>query len=203
MAPLAVLLVGAAGTTTASGMVATLPTAGLIGVGGSVTAGGMAGLAALGGLGLMTVGTLQSGQAAAAEAKGQQAIAAYNAKVQEREAATEEQAALYKQRRQAKEATRTASTMRAAMGASGALAGEGTPLLIEARQAAESELENLMIGYQGQVGANRALSQAELDRLQGGIYGRRAKSLSRAGMIGAGGSLLTGLGSLAATRYGY
>lgn len=152
--------------------------------------------AVAGGLGLTTAGILQAGQAAASEAESQAAVAEYNAKIQEREAEAIEQQAQYAQRKQAEEAARYASTLRAEFGASGVVSSEGTPLLIQSRQAAESELENLMIGYQGQRGVQRALSQAVLDRAQARLYKQRGRSARTAGYVGAGTTLLTGFGEL-------
>lgn len=144
------------------------------------------------GFGMSAMGALGQGQAAAADARAQAAVAEYNARVQEQEARAIRAQAEYKAKRQAEEAERYASSLRAGMGASGVVTSEGTPLMIEAKQAAESELENLIIGYQGQVGANRALSQASFDRMQADIYKRKASSASRAGWMGAGTTLLTG-----------
>jgi hypothetical protein len=143
----------------------------------------------------------QQGQAASAQAQGQQAMSNYNAQVAEQEAKATEARAGYESRQQAEQANRYASSMQAAIGASGTVSTAGTPLLIQAKQAAQSELENLMIGYSGQVGADRARSQATLDRLQGGIYGQQAKNARLAGTVGAGSSLLQGFGQFATTRY--
>ena len=153
------------------------------------------------GVGMQAVGTYQQSQAAAAQAEAQQAVAQYNANVAEQQAKAEEQAARFRSQRQAEEAERTRSSLQAAIGASGVVSGEGSPLLIQAEQAAESELENLMIGYEGQIGAGRSRSQAGLSRLQGDIYGQRASTASSGALFGAGTSLLTGFGRIAQTRY--
>ena len=160
----------------------------------------MTGLTALG-IAVSAAGVYAQGQAAAAQAKAQQVVAEYNARVAKQQAKANEQAALFKSRRQAAEAERYRSSLEAGFGASGAVPTEGTPLLIGATQAAESELENLMIGYEGQIGTQRAMSQASLSRLQGDIYGQRAKMASRSAMFGAGTSLLTGFGNLAYRTY--
>jgi len=82
--------------------------------------------------------------------------------------------------------------MLAGMGAAGAVTSAGTPLLIQAKQQAESELENLMIGYEGATQASRLRSEANLQRTQGKIYGQKAKTARTASYIGAGSTLLTG-----------
>jgi len=160
----------------------------------------MTGLTAAG-IGMQAFGMYQQGQAAAAQAKSQQVVAEYNARVAEQQAKATEQASLFESRRQAEEAERYQSSLRAGIGASGVVPTEGSPLLIEAQQAAESELENLMIGYEGQIGAGRARSQASLDRLQGSIYGQRAATASRSAMFGAGTSLLSGFANMAYRQY--
>ena len=157
----------------------------------------LVGTAAVGGLGLAAVGQIQAGRAAAAEAKGAETVAQYNARVATQQAKAEEQYTKIRQEQQAEDAARHASALQAGLSASGAVPSDGTPLLIQARQAAESELDNLMIGYEGQIRAQRASSQAELDRLQGQIYGQRTGYAKAAGMTGAGATLLTGFTGLA------
>lgn len=199
---MATLMLGTAAVAATATTAAVPATAGLIGAGGAVTAGGLVmGTAVVGGLGLGAVGMIGSANAAAAQAKGQQAMAEYNAKVQEREADAIEQATLYKQRKQTEEATRIASSQLAAMGASGAVSTTGTPLLIQAKQAAESELDNLLIGYEGQIGAGKARSQGQLDLMQAGIYGTSGSNARTAGMIGAGTTLLTGFTKMKTAGY--
>ncbi len=147
---------------------------------------------ALWGTGLAAAGMVQQGMAASAEAKSAEALAEYNAKVQAREARAIEQRTAFAQTRQAKAGARTMATMRARMGKAGVVAGAGTPLLIQAKQASELELENLMIGFEGGIEAGRARSQAEIDRMQAGIYKRKARAERIGGYMGAGATLLTG-----------
>jgi len=68
----------------------------------------------------------------------------------------------------------------------------GTALRIQSEQAVESELEQLLIGYEGQVAAGRARSKKAIDLAQADIYGQKARNVRTAGRIGAGSSLLTG-----------
>ena len=148
------------------------------------------------GVGMQAIGQYQQGVAAQAQAKAQATVAEYNARVSEQQAKAEEQAMQFRQRKAAEEASRYQSALQAGLGASGVVSSAGTPLMIQARQVAESELENLMIGYEGMVGAQRARSQASLDRLQASIYKQQGKSAYTAGIFGAGTSLLTGFGQL-------
>lgn len=154
------------------------------------------------GIGMQALGMFQQGQAAAAEARAQQQVAQYNAKVAEREAQAIEQKTAFEQQRQAEEAARIEGSLRANLGASGAVPSEGTPLMLQSKQAAESELDNLMIGYEGQIGAGRARSQSRLDKMQAGIYSQKASNARTAGMIGAGTTLLTGFGKMAYDQWG-
>ena len=148
---------------------------------------------------LSAASSIQQGRVAQATAKSQEAMSQYNAKIMEREAEAIRQKGAFDQKRQAKEAERIKSRMRAKMAASGALQGTGTELLIEGEQAAELELDNLLIGYEAEVEARRRESQAALDRAQGRIYRRKGKAARTAGLTGAGTSLLTGF----ASYYGY
>ena len=141
------------------------------------------------------VGEIQAGKAGAAEAETQEAMMRYNVRLQEREAREIEARTAFEQKRQAEAGARVTSAMRAEMGAAGVIPSAETSLLVQAKQASELELENLMIGYRGQVGAQRARSQAELDKLQAKIYKRRGKTAERAGYMRAGTTLLRGFGT--------
>jgi len=148
------------------------------------------------GVGLGVYGQIQAGKAAEVEAKSAQAIANYNAAVQEREAKAIEQRTSLEQRRQAEEAAREMSRIQAGLGVAGAAPTVGAPLLIQAKQASEFELENLMIGYRGQTEAARARSAAEIERMGGKLAMQRGRAAKRAAYIGAGTTLLTGLGAM-------
>lgn len=143
------------------------------------------------------------GRAAAAEAQSQQAIAEYNAQVMRQQAKAEEAKAAYEARMVAEAGHRYESSLRAGLGASGAVVSAGTPLMIQARQAAETELEAAMAGYKGQVAARAARTQAQLDMAQASIYGQKASTASRMGMFGAGTTLLSGFGGLASRKWGF
>lgn len=138
-----------------------------------------------------TAGILQQGVAAEAQAESQQNIATYNALVQKREAEARRQRGAFAQKRQAKKAAEIESVLIARLGAAGGL---GSPVAADlaAEQAAELELENLLIGYEAEVGAERALSQARLDKLQGKVFRQRGKQQKTASQIGAGTTLLMG-----------
>lgn len=150
--------------------------------------------------GLIAIGTavgvagqIQVGRVAQTQAQSAQNIADYKAAVMEQEAKAIEQRATFEQKRQAERATRIRSALTAKIGAAGGL---GSPVATDlaAEQAAELELENLMIGFEAEVGARRALSQAEIDRLTGRVARRRERAAVTAGRIRVGETLLTGFG---------
>ena len=143
--------------------------------------------------------------AAAARRQGtsEQNIANFNAQVAEREAEAARAKAKFEQKRQAKKAKAIESSLTAKLAKAGGL---GSPVAgdLAEEQAAELELENLLIGFEGEIAAGRAESQAELDRLQGRLAKQRGKAAGRAANIrfgtqlatlpvgGSGGTLLTG-----------
>ena len=135
---------------------------------------------------------LSGAQAMRAQGKSAENIANYQAAVAEQEATALRSKAKFEQTRQVGMAERIKSSMTAAIAVAGGL---GSPVAedLAAEQAAELELENLLIGYEGEVGAKRAESQAILDRLQGQLTRQQAKSAARQANIGFG----MQLGSLA------
>lgn len=156
----------------------------------------MATLLMAAGIGLVGAGQVQAGRAAEVEGKSAQAIANYNAAVQEREATAIEARTGLEQRRQTEEAARAMGTMRARIGVAGVVPTVGAPLQVQAKQASEFEMENLMIGYRGATAAARARSAAEIERMGGELAGERGKVRKRAAYVGAGATLLTGFGAM-------
>ena len=143
------------------------------------------------GVGLGVAGQIQQGRAAEAEARSAQNIANYNAAVMEQQAESERRAGQFRGIRQAKAGERVKSSLQAAIGKAGS-----PSLMLEAEQAAELELENLMIGYESELAAGRYESQATLDRMQGELYRRKGRNLATASYIGAGSTLLMGAGMM-------
>lgn len=144
----------------------------------------------LAGAGVMAAGQIQAGREAAAAGKSAQNINNYNAAIMEQEAKAIRAKGAFEQIRQAKEAARIKSTLRTKIAGQGAY-GSG---LLEEEQAAELELEGLLIGGEAETAARRAESQAILDRAAGKLAKRRGKAAKTAGYIGAGATLLTGFG---------
>lgn len=152
----------------------------------------------LAGTAMSAYGQIQQGQAAEAEAKSQQNMANYNAKVAERDATAVEQKTRIEQIRQAKESERRLSTLNMNMGKAGVVSTSGTPLLLQATQSAEDELDNLMIGYEGAQEASRFRSQAGMYRAEGSMARERGRNAKTASYIGAGATLLKGFGDMGA-----
>lgn len=147
------------------------------------------------GTGVAVAGQIQAGREAAAAGRSESRMHAYNAALQERGAQAIEQKTKYESWRQAKEARRIRGRLRTQLAASGAVLGEGAPLLLEEEQLAELERKNLLIGYEGRTQVARARSQAELDRLSGKLAKQRGKAARKASYLRAGGTLLTGFGT--------
>jgi hypothetical protein len=155
--------------------------------------GGWAGAA---GVGLAAWSSYQEGRINEANLKSQAAMAEYNAQMQEREAQAARDKASLESRRRAEAGSRRQSSMLASIGASGVVPTEGTPLLIQAKQAAEDEFDMLLAGYEGEVQAQRHLSQAAADRMEAKYYKKNARYARDAGILGAGTTLLSGFGNM-------
>lgn len=155
----------------------------------------------VGGTGMQVFGQIRAGQAAEAQAEAEQNIAQYNAQVQEQEAKAIEQRTALSQRRQAEAAARRLSTLEAGVAAAGAVTTVGAPLMLQAKQASESELENLDIGYTGREQATAARTQARLDIARGKLARQRGRAEARGRYIGAGTTLLTGFATGAERGY--
>jgi hypothetical protein len=138
--------------------------------------------------------TLSGAQGIRTEGTSAQNIANFNAQVSEKEGEAAKLRSGFDQVQQAKDAERVKSTLRANLGSSGALDSVvATDLLGE--QAGESELENLLIGFEGEVADRQAKSKATGQRLQGKAAKASAKSRARQANVGFGikaASLLAG-----------
>ena len=143
---------------------------------------------------MMAYGQYRQGQIAEAEGKSAENLMKYNAAVERREAQAKRAKGTMEQKMQARRAARTKGAIVASMAHAGGL---GSPVSEEimAEQAAESELENLLIGYEAEIDAQRHESQAALDEMQGKIYRKRGRETKKAAMWSAGGTLLTGFAS--------
>ena len=129
--------------------------------------------------------TLSGARDIRAQGKNQQRMEEYKAKVAEQEGKAELLRSGFDQMQQAKEAERIKGRIEANLGAAGA-AGSPVAIDINREQAYESELENLLIGYEGQIKNQRAQNSAALSRLQGELYKQAGKAGARQANIGFG-----------------
>lgn len=135
----------------------------------------------LGGLGsaVSAVGSIAQGNAAAN-------ADAYNAAVQRQQAQEAKDAAAAESQDYTRDNMRKVASAEAARGATG-VTMTGSPLLVDEDTVREVALGASRIGYQGALQANRYSSAADLSQM-------RESSDRTAGYIGAGSSLLSGLG---------
>lgn len=151
---------------------------------------GLTEIAAIAGLAGAAVGAVSS----VASGQAQANAAAFNAEVAQQQAERERQIAERERQiaeREAADFRRQQSRVLAASRARRAGAGvtfQGSPLLVNESTAAEIELgvQNILVG--GATRASRLRQQAALDR-------SRARSARVGGFLGAGSTLLTGIGA--------
>jgi hypothetical protein len=126
-----------------------------------------------------------------ADAKSRQNIANFNAQVADQEATAKRQATKFAQKRQAEEAERIKGRQKVAIAKAG---GIGSPVAedLMAGQAAELELENILLGFEGEVAATQAERQGALDIAGGKAARRRGTAAKKAKNIQAGTTLLQG-----------
>lgn len=136
-----------------------------------------------GGIGLSALAQIRQGQAAEAAGK-------YEQQLEENRAREVEQKARFESRRQAEEGERVISSMEAGYGASGA----GINLLALARQRAELNLENLMIGREGRIGAAEHRQRGKIAKWYGKETKRQAYLQAAATALGGSGGMAWGAG---------
>jgi len=135
----------------------------------------------------------QQGQQAADAAKQQAAWNQYNAQVAQREAEAERQAMAFEAQQQKRQGKMLLARQRALIGVSG-VTMEGSPLLVAEDTAAQLALENANIRMTGHRRAAAYESQSILDLSKASAASKSASGYKKAGMYGAGSSLLSGIG---------
>lgn len=128
------------------------------------------------------------------QGQAQQQAARYNAKIAEQQAQSAAQMAKAQADQQREQYRRQIATNRAATGAAG-VSDVGSPLLLEADNATQAELNARMTEYGGQIRAQGFRSEIPLLRFQG-------RQAAAAGTIGAGATLLSGVASAGVGYYG-
>lgn len=134
-------------------------------------------ISAIAGTAMSAVGQVQAGQE-------QKKWSEYNAAVAARDAEASKQAAGYEAGQKRKETERLLGRQRALYGKAG-VTFEGSPLELMEETAAAGELDAMMIEREGKLRGSRYMEEAQLSRMKG-------RGAARAGMWGAGSSLLTG-----------
>jgi len=150
------------------------------------------------GTGIQALSSYRQGQYASMQAKAQAGISRYNAEIAETNAEAVRQKSIFDQLRAVRAGRRQIGKLRAIQGAGGAVLSEGAPADILAEQSFENALDVALIGYNSQVEQSRLKSAAAGYRAQAGYQEASAKNYMTAGKIGAGTSLLTGLGGMSA-----
>jgi len=140
------------------------------------------------GLGVAGLAMQASGQAQAGAAA--RAASEANARALQLKAQTDVAAAEAEARQSELASERHYGTIRANYAASGVDVNTGSPLEVMADQHMQGALAAKLLRFQGQVQAQQDLAAAGIQRAQGG-------AAATAGYIGAGGTLLTGIGNLA------
>jgi hypothetical protein len=137
--------------------------------------------------GLAVGGTILDAGAGLIQANQEAGIMEANAKIAEQEGLQKKEAAKAETLKLSQERRRTLGTQAALLGASGTDLTSGSPLEVMAQTAADYERDIQLKGYQGDLGMRSSLAESEIYKY--GASGRR-----KAGLIGAGGTLLTGYG---------
>lgn len=136
--------------------------------------------------GAMAGSSILGGFFGANQAKNEKAVAKYNAALMFAQAKAIKMKTQFAMKRQAEEGARIQGELRAAIGGSGIVATQGAPLLALALQKSESALQNYMIGYEGRVEANEAMSQGQNYLMQAKSAGISARQSLIGGFFGAG-----------------
>lgn len=152
------------------------------------------------GTGLQAYSQYEAGKQAATQAKIESAWQSYNAKVLKMEAEAEKRAAAFEAKQQRRESKQFLARQRALIGASGVEVA-GSPLLVEKDTAAQLALENINIRLAGRRRVKRYESESILETSKAQASRMAAKRYKRAGMIGAGASLLRGAGEVGYMGY--
>jgi len=152
------------------------------------------------GTGLTAYSTYQQGKSAEQQAKAEAAWNSYNAKVAQRNAEAEKASAKFEAMQQERRAKALLSKQRTLIAKSG-IEFEGSPLLVAEDTAAQLALENTNIRMQGLRRTEAYKNQSILDIYSANAAKSRASSYGSAAGIGAGASLLTGLGQTAYMDY--
>jgi hypothetical protein len=151
---------------------------------------------------MTAVGTIQQGQAAAAQGRAQQQAQQYNAIVKQQNAALARQQAGAREEQQRRQTRQVLGQQRAALAQAGIGMG-GSALDIEEQSAVRAELDALSIAYEGDLQASGLLAAAQQDIYMGEVAKARGDNERTASYVSAGASILSGAASYGAYRGGF
>ena len=149
---------------------------------------------AIAGTATAAYGQYQEKRSAEEQAKAEAAWHAYNAKVAQREAAAEREAAAFEAKQHRRQAKQLLARQRALIGASG-VTMEGSPLLVAEDTAAQLALEGVNIRKTGMRRAQQYESMSILDMSKSSAARSAASGYGTAAILGAGSSILQGTSS--------
>lgn len=159
------------------------------------------------GMGMQVMGSMQQGQAQKQQAEYQAAVARNNQIIANQQAADAERRGAEAEKNQRVKTQMQIGTQMAKFGGSGVELNDGSPVDIFADTAAAGEYDALTVRSNAQREAWGHRVQGMNAGAQAGLYDLQGANAERAGNMGAGASLLTGLGSIAdkwyMKRYGY
>lgn len=147
------------------------------------------------GIGLQAYSSYQSGVDAKAQAETQAAFAERNAKISKNQADAQREANREADKQHARRTKMALSKMRTQIGKSGVML-EGSPLLVMEDTANQYSLERKSAL---EVGESRAIAfeqQSILDMATSEAYEERGRTAYRSGVLGAGASVLQGVGTM-------
>lgn len=138
-------------------------------------------------------GSLMSSSSARQAAAQAKKIGEYNALVAEEEAQATRESSRFTQLRALQEGQRAMGTLRTRMAASGARLDVGAPLRAVAELAQEIDIDQLLIGYEGEKAARRYENQAKVNRMGGNLEAKQLQAQSTANLFRAGSTILGGI----------
>ncbi len=153
------------------------------------------------GTAVSVVGQISQGIAAKKAGQAQAAIAEHNAKLKERQAEAAREQAREEADRFKERGERLQGKQKVALAKGGVLAETGTPALVLEETAQNLEDDRLAILREGFLRGSFAESEAEGLRAQGRAAITRGKNAQIGSFLGAGGTLLTGLGAAGYAAY--
>ncbi len=216
MAGLSALLFGSVGVSIGSSGAVITTTTGLLGAGGSFAGLGVGGVTAAGvstatagtlaaattitgvlGTGLAVYSANKQGEAAVIRAKGDKAIAAANANIAKRRAKDIRNRTSFEQRLLAKRQSQRASALQARLGISGAITTTGAALELQVEQENISELDQLILGFEGRAREQQAIAQQGIFQMESRIAGANIAAAKESRILGPTTEFVKGAGGIA------